>query len=446
MSGRDRSLSLFWFRRDLRLEDNCGLYHALSGEHPVLPLFIFDDCILKGLENREDARVSFIHRRLGDLQRELIVRGSTLLIRVGRPLEVWKQVCDELPVAAVYANHDYEPYAVERDREVGRLLGARRIPFHTFKDQVVFEKFEIGKAGGGPYLVYTPYRRQWMRRLTDGDLRPFPSSEHLRNLAPRSPAPIPSLRDIGFRESEISIPPVAIEEELIRNYDKTRDYPAIRGTTRLGVHLRFGSISIRRLAAAALRLNETFLGELIWREFFMMLLHHFPNLPEEPFRAEYASVAWRDREEDFDRWCAGQTGFPFVDAGMRELNATGFMHNRVRMVAASFLSKILLIDWRWGERYFASRLLDYELASNVGNWQWAAGCGADAVPYFRIFNPERQKERFDPEGRYIRRWVPEYGGGYTSPMTDYEQARRRALEVYGRAAKGRRGAPSGRYR
>jgi deoxyribodipyrimidine photo-lyase len=429
-------LSIFWFRRDLRLEDNCGLFHALTGKHLVLPLFVFDSEILDRLESREDARVTFICQRLRDLQHEMAPFGASLLVRVGRPLDIWRQICDEIPVAAVYANHDYEPYGIGRDREVARFLETRGISFQTFKDQVIFERDEISKSGGDPYLIYSPYKRRWLRRLSDVELQPWPSLEHLHKLVRGPESPIPSLRDIGFRPSDLIFPPMNIDEDLIRTYERTRDYPGISGTTRLGVHLRFGSISVRRLVAVARQLNETFLGELVWREFFMMMLHYFPRLEDEPFRTEYGAVAWRNREEDFERWCAGLTGFPLVDAGMREMNSTGFMHNRARMVVASFLSKILLIDWRWGERYFASKLLDYELASNVGNWQWAAGCGADAVPYFRIFNPERQRERFDPQGRYIRRWLPEYGVAYPAPMLDFAAARQRALELYGRVKKG----------
>lgn len=431
-------ITVFWFRRDLRLEDNAGLYHALQSGRPVLPLFIFDREILDELENKEDRRVEFIHHALNQLQTELRQAGSSLLVRYGKPAEVWKQLLAQFDVAAVYANHDYEPYAIRRDREIGELLKEQGIPFHTFKDQVIFEKNEVLSSQGNPYTVYTPYRNRWRELLSAEALKSFPSESLLQNFWKTSALPIPELGKLGFEATGAAFPAKALREEIVRDYHRQRNFPAAEGTTRLGVHLRFGTVSVRILVRRALELNDTWLEELIWREFFMMILWHFPQVVDQPFKEKYAAIPWRNDAKEFAAWQEGRTGYPLVDAGMRELNATGFMHNRVRMVAASFLSKHLLIDWRWGERYFAKKLLDYELASNNGNWQWAAGCGCDAAPYFRIFNPVTQAEKFDPRQQYIKKWVPElHSPAYPAPMVEHQFARQRVLEVFKKALENR---------
>ena len=444
------SVSIFWFRRDLRLEDNAGLYHALKGNHPVLPLFIFDQDILEGLEDRKDARVEFIHNTIRELSDQLKELGSSILVRYGYPLEAWRDLLSEYDVRAVYTNRDYEPYALKRDQEVKGLLEAGGSTFYTYKDQVIFEKGEVVKSDGKPYTVFTPYSRRWREKLAsrmdsfvdaEGNeepvsffLKPYPSEDYFKHLYKLKPQPIPPLADMGFEPAEAAIPPKVVSRGLIRSYDKTRDFPALDGTSRLGIHFRFGTISIREKAWKAGRLNDTFLNELIWRDFYAMILAEFPQVATRSFRPEYDNIEWRNDEEDFRKWCEGKTGYPIVDAGMRQLNQTGYMHNRVRMITASFLTKHLLIDWRWGEAYFAQKLLDYDLASNNGGWQWAAGSGTDAAPYFRIFNPASQQEKFDKDYRYVRRWAPEFGTPkYPKPMVDHKMARERCLEVYKRA-------------
>jgi deoxyribodipyrimidine photo-lyase len=425
-------VSIFWFRRDLRLHDNAGLYHALKGGDPVLPIFIFDRSILDQLEDKTDQRVAFIHQALQEIQLSLTAMGSSLEVYYGFPREIFGRLLKEQNIRAVYTNHDYEPYARERDGAVGEMLTSAGIPFHTYKDQVIFEKTEVVKDDGKPYTVFTPYSKKW-KSLNPS--RHFPSYETdvlLGNFFRQSPSPIPTFHEMGFREVNRYFPPREVRDELIRNYASNRDYPGIPGTSRLGLHLRFGTISIRELATRAASLNETFLNELIWREFYQMILWHFPQVGKgKAFRPEYEGIRWRNDEVEFGRWCRGETGYPIVDAGMRELNETGYMHNRVRMIVASFLSKHLLIDWRWGEAYFAQKLLDFDLASNNGGWQWASGSGCDAAPYFRIFNPYLQTLRFDPELKYIRRWVPEYESlQYPSPMVVHELARKRCLDAY----------------
>jgi deoxyribodipyrimidine photo-lyase len=431
---------LFWFRRDLRVDDNAALYHALRSGYPVLPLFIFDTDILDKLSDRRDARVAFIHQALARLKERLRERGSDLLVQHGRPLDVWEKLLQTFPVAAVYANRDYEPYALRRDTAVRVLLERRGIPMHTYKDHVVFEKDEVLKEDGKPYTVFTPYSRKWRAKLAerlqaDGNsfyLASYPCERYFdRFLRVPQALPFPSLEDIGFVPAGIPFPPDSVPQGLIRNYDKTRNFPAIAGTSRLGVHFRFGTISIREKARRAQQLNDTFLNELIWRDFYSQILAHFPHVVERPFRPEYERIPWRDAPEEFRRWCEGTTGYPLVDAGMRELNTTGYMHNRVRMVTASFLTKHLLIDWRLGEAYFAQKLLDFDLASNNGGWQWAAGCGTDAAPYFRIFNPIEQAKKFDPDAAYVRKWIPELGtSAYPKPIVDHTFARQRCLQAF----------------
>ncbi len=425
------AIAVFWFRRDLRLEDNRGLFHALRSGYPVLPVFIFDTEILGRLEERADRRVAFITAALEELNRKLIAAGSSLGIYHSSPAEAFRKITGEYDVKAVFTNNDYEPYAILRDGQTGVMLKTAGIPMHSFKDQVIFEKNEVVKADGSPYTVFTPYSRPWKRQLTAKELEPLPSDSLTGNFLKRAPSRIPSPEELGFTTAVTLSPVPSVSEEIIRNYHSTRDIPSLNGTSRLGTHLRFGTVSIRRLVSTAMQLSETWLNELIWREFFMSILWHFPHVTDNSFRKKYDSISWRNNEEEFDRWCNGMTGYPIVDAGMRELNKTGFMHNRVRMITASFLAKHLLTDWRWGEAYFAVKLLDYELASNNGNWQWAAGTGCDAAPYFRVFNPAEQTRKFDPQMRYVKRWVPELDSpSYPPPIIDHAMARQRALATY----------------
>jgi len=432
-----KEVSIFWYRRDLRLHDNTGLYHALRGPYPVVPLFIFDRNILDDLEERGDRRVQFIHQELLALRHTLEQQGSSLKACYGTPLDIFRQLLREYTVRHVFTNHDYEPYAIDRDRAIRQLLEANGISFTTYKDQVIFEKDEVLKDDGSPYTVFTPYSRKWKSLLTDFTLRSYPAEKYRDNFLRQAPQVIPSLGDMGFREAPGSIPPKTPGEAILVHYDRTRDFPGVDGTTRLGIHLRFGTISIRKLASKAREVNAVLLNELIWREFYAGILWHFPRVGRhQAFKPAYDNIQWRNNETEFGRWCRGETGFPIVDAGMRQLNQTGYMHNRVRMIVASFLVKDLLIDWRWGEAYFAGKLLDFDLASNNGGWQWAAGSGCDAAPYFRVFNPDLQTRKFDPGQEYIRKWVPEFETpGYPEPMVDHAAARERCLRAY-RAAVG----------
>jgi deoxyribodipyrimidine photo-lyase len=435
-------VAIFWFRRDLRLTDNAGLYHALRSGGPVLPLFIFDRNILDGLENRADRRVEFIHAGLVHLQRQLVGLGSSLEVRDGRPVEIWRQLLVEFQIDGVWTNSDYEPYAIERDEAVRGALAGQGVPLHSFKDQVIFDKDEVVKQNGEPYTVFTPYSRKWRMKLNEFFLSSYPMSGYWRNFLSRPATAVPSLGELGFVRTGGPFPRADPGPDVLRRYAELRDLPAVVGTSHLGVHLRHGTVSIRELARRAFVESDAYLSELIWRDFFQMILWHFPAVGKgRAFKPVYDRIRWRNNEAEFDRWCKGQTGYPLVDAGMRELNATGFMHNRVRMVTASFLAKHLLVDWRWGEAYFAEKLLDFDLAANNGNWQWAAGCGCDAAPYFRIFNPVVQAERYDPQGLYIRRWIPELAGPagsgkYPEPIVEHGMARKRALETYARALKG----------
>ncbi len=420
-------VSLVWLRRDLRLQDNAALYHALRHQKEVLPLFIFDTAILDKLEDKVDRRVDFIHQTLSQLQQELTDLGSTLVVLHGNPLDIWK----ELQPKAVYTNHDYEPYARERDEAVRKILESKNIVFQTFKDQVIFEKEEVLKDDGKPYTIFTPYSRKWKARLNDFYLKSYPTEKYFKHFKKTAPSPLLSLQDIGFQKTNSPFPERLIKQRIIDAYDTQRNFPAIEGTTRLSLHLRFGTVSIRKLAQVARKRNEVWLNELIWRDFYHMILWHFPHVVSKAFKPAYDNIQWRNNEKEFSLWCEGKTGYPIVDAGMRELNTTGFMHNRVRMIVASFLTKHLLIDWRWGEAYFAEKLLDFDLAANNGGWQWAASSGCDAAPYFRVFNPSLQTERFDPDFRYIKKWVPEFGtSNYPKPMVDHAMARDRVLKVY----------------
>ncbi|HRG83782.1 MAG TPA: deoxyribodipyrimidine photo-lyase [Chitinophagaceae bacterium] len=429
-------VNICWFRRDLRLDDNAALYHALKEGLPVLPLFIFDRNILDELEDKSDRRVEFIHLALQDMQIELQKLDSTLDVRYGTPEEVFPQLLKDYQVNKVFTNHDYEPYAKTRDQRIGQFLQKNGVGFQTYKDQVILEKGEVLKDDGKPYTVFTPYSRKWKAVLTEFHLKPYPCRKYARHFLKQAPKPLIKLEAMGFKASGQSFPGKEWKGQTIRNYKEQRDIPAIPGTSRLSVHLRFGTISIRQLAAEAGGLNETFLNELIWRDFYQMILWHFPHVVGHAFKPEYDRIKWRNNEKEFAAWCAGNTGYPIVDAGMRELNSTGFMHNRVRMIVASFLTKHLLIDWRWGEAWFAKKLLDFDLASNNGGWQWAAGSGCDAAPYFRVFNPYLQTQKFDPDLKYVRHWVPEFEElTYPHPIVVHEQARKRCLETYAVALK-----------
>ena len=427
-----QKINICWFRRDLRLTDNAAWYHALKADLYVLPVFIFDTNILDQLENKSDRRVDFIHRVIVEMQETLIARGSSFQIFYTTPEKAFKELLAEYDVQTVYVNEDYETYATERDKGVALLLKSHGAELHLYKDHVLLDKGEVLKDDGKPYTVFTPYSKKWRSVLTDFHLKPYPAEKYYPNLFQQSPGEIPSLKAMGFLETTQSFPTAVFHEELIKQYAKQRDFPGIQGTSHLGLHLRFGTISIRQLAKKTAGLSETFLSELIWRDFYQAILAHFPQVGKgKAFKPAYDHIKWRYEEKEFEQWCTGQTGYPIVDAGMRELNATGFMHNRVRMITASFLTKHLLIDWRWGEAYFAEKLLDYDLAANNGGWQWAAGSGCDAAPYFRIFNPWLQTKKFDPEFKYIRKWVPEFEEfTYPKPMVDHVFARERCLKAY----------------
>lgn len=426
-----KKITIFWFRRDLRLEDNAGLYHALKNGSSVLPIFIFDQNILNKLEDKKDARVEFIHSALEQLNLQLKELGSSLKVFYSTPEKVFKELLKEYTIDTVYANHDYEPYAKERDGSVRLILEKNEVAFKTYKDQCIFEKGEVTKEDGKPYTIFTPYSKKWKAKLNDFYVKPYPNKKYFKNFIKVKPFVTPTLDGIGFQKSGLKFSSKTIRKSIITHYKEQRDFPALDGTSRLSMHLRFGTVSIRALAKQALLLNETWLNELIWRDFYMMILYHFPHVEKNSFKPTYDRIEWRNNETEFKAWCEGKTGFPIVDAGMRELNKTGFMHNRVRMIVASFLVKDLLIDWRWGEAYFAQKLLDFDLSANNGGWQWAAGSGCDAAPYFRVFNPTEQIRKFDPQYEYIKKWVPEFNTKtYPSPMVDHTMARLRVLKVY----------------
>jgi deoxyribodipyrimidine photo-lyase len=428
------AVSVFWFRRDLRLHDNAALTKALQSAYPVVPIFIFDKNILDDLDDRQDRRVTFIYQALEEMQSQLAHLDSFLEVFYGYPLEVFKQITEKYDVKAVFANHDYEPYAIARDQSIKELLEEKGILFHTSKDQCIFEKKEILSNTGTPYTVFTPYSKKWRNTLTTKHLESYPTESLWGNFYKQPSQRMLALEEMGFERANQNFPPKAIREDILKNYAEKRNFPAVEGTSRLGVHLRFGTISIRQLAQQAQKLNDTFLNELIWRDFYMMILYNFPHVATQAFRKEYENIEWRNDETEFALWCEGKTGYPIVDAGMRELNATGYMHNRVRMITASFLTKHLLIDWRWGEAYFAKKLLDFDLAANNGGWQWASSSGCDAAPYFRIFNPTEQTKKFDPELKYIKRWVPEFSEfSYPKPIVEHAFARQRAIETYKKA-------------
>ena len=423
-------MNIYWFRRDLRLEDNKGLYESLQNGAQVLPIFIFDSHILDQLP-KNDARVTFIHDLLSEINSEFLKIGKSLAVFHGDPLTIIEKLVSEHQIEYVYCNRDYEPYARKRDKEIYEFLQSKEIELKSFKDQVIFEKSEVTKDDGLPYVVYTPYSRKWKENFKKSTLENYPSENHCDKIANHI-YPFLSLNDIGFEQSTIAVRSYDVSENLIQNYEANRNFPSVNKTSYLGAHLRFGAVSIRKIVSLAIQeKNETFLSELIWREFFMQILWHYPHTKNMSFRPKYDAIQWNNNEEEFQKWCEGKTGYPFVDAGMRELNTTGHMHNRVRMIVASFLCKHLLIDWRWGEAYFAQKLLDYELASNVGNWQWAAGSGVDAAPYFRIFNPTEQIKKFDKDLTYIKKWIPELNElNYPNPIVDHKFARERCLKVY----------------
>lgn len=436
MTTKDsEKINIFWFRRDLRLDDNAGLWHALTSGKPVLPIFIFDTNILNKLTDKHDRRLSFIHKTILSIQEKLKQFGAAMQVLHETPENAFKQLLNQYDISMVYTNHDYEPYAIERDECIKNLLRDHSISLHTYKDHVIFEKDEIIKDDGKPYTVFTPYSRKWKATLQAKQLEPFACGKLSGNFLQQPATAIPSLKQLGFLETTDPLPENIIHDELILNYANDRDFPGINGTTRLGVHLRFGTISIRKLATVAQKLSGSFLNELIWRDFYQMILWQFPYVGKgKSFKPAYDSIVWRNDSGEFEKWCEGMTGYPIVDAGMRELKATGFMHNRVRMIVASFLCKHLLLDWRLGEAWFAEKLLDFEFASNNGGWQWASGSGCDAAPYFRIFNPYLQTKKFDPHFTYIKKWVPEFQEfSYPKPLVDHEFARKRCMEVYGKA-------------
>ena len=424
-------INIFWFRRDLRLQDNKGLTEALKSGKKVIPLFIFDTQILNELE-KNDPRVGFIYDQLFEMSKTLNSLGSSLLVKLGNPLEVWQELANEFEIDKVFCNHDYEPYAIQRDEKINQFLSSQGIQLQTFKDQVIFEKDEVLKNDNSPYTVFTPYKNRWLEKFkTLADFKEYSSEKLLSNFVKKK-FTFPKLTDLGFETSDLKVKPFDISE--IENYEKLRDFPAENKTSFLGPHLRFGTVSIRAIVQISMKKSSVFLSELIWREFFMQILYHFPHVVDQSFKKKYDNIKWLNNETHFEKWCKGETGYPMVDAGMKQLNQTGFMHNRVRMVVASFLCKHLLIDWRWGEAYFAEKLLDYELSSNNGNWQWAAGCGCDAAPYFRIFNPTTQIKKFDPNLDYIKKWLPELNTfEYPDPIVEHSFARNRALETYKKA-------------
>ncbi|WP_417359357.1 cryptochrome/photolyase family protein [Galbibacter sp.] len=427
-------VSVFWFRRDLRLEDNVGLYQALASELPVLPVFIFDETILNKLEDKKDRRVDYIHQVLSAINSGLKTFNARLNTFYGNPLDVFKMLSEKYAVQGVFCNRDYEPQAIKRDTEIYQFFNEQNIPFKAFKDQVIFDKNDVLKNDGTPYTVYTPYSKKWKELLTEKDYKSY--NPDCTNFFRQRFAEIHSLNEFGFEKTDITFDPPKLDAKIIDEYDKFRDYPAMQRTTELSIALRFGTISIRKCVAFAWNHNQTWLNELIWREFFMQILYHFPKVVNQSFKSKYDNIKWRNNEWEFEKWCEGKTGYPIVDAGMRQLNQTGSMHNRVRMIAASFLCKHLLIDWRWGEAYFAQKLNDYDLSANNGNWQWASGSGCDAAPYFRVFNPTVQTDKFDKKLEYIKKWIPGFGtDAYPQQIVEHSFARDRALKVYGEAVK-----------
>lgn len=420
----------------MRTDDNHGLFKALTSGCRVMPIFIFDKNILDELEPN-DRRVTFIHQQLQELHRIFQKNGGGLHVFYGSPQKIFENLCEKYDINAVYTNRDYEPYALARDSAVEKMLAERGASFYAFKDQVLFDGDEVAKADGKPYTVYTPYSKKWLEKMHSEGVPHYPSQDYLKAIIHLQATDIPSLKSMGFEWVEHTFPAEQPDLEIIDRYGEERNLPYKPSTTKMGVHLRFGTVSVRKMIETGDKINETWLKQLIWREFFMNILYHFPQVVTQSFKPAYDRIKWENNSTHFEAWCNGQTGYPIVDAGMRELVQTGFMHNRVRMVVASFLTKHLLIDWRKGEAFFAQHLLDYELASNNGSWHWAAGTGCDAAPYFRVFNPYTQAEKFDPDQRYIRRWVPEVDDPkqYPKPVVEHKFARERALERYAEAVK-----------
>ena len=434
----EHKFTYFWFRRDLRVNDNHGFYQALHSGNKVKSIFIFDTNILSKLSQKNDARVEFIHQQVSHLKTifngnhpDFEGHSSDIEVWYGDPVEVWTKILSTNTVAEIFTNTDYEPNAIIRDAKIAEICEKNHCNFRSFKDQVIFEKSEVTKDDGLPYTVFTPYMKKWKLRYSENPPVQYPSESHLENLANFKFGEMPSLSDMGFEKSGLEIPSMQVEQGRIKNYEQTRDIPSVLGTSRLSIHLRFGTISVREKVLKGFKLSEKWVNELIWRDFYQQIIFHFPRIVNESFKPQYDKIEWINDEKSFELWTQGKTGYPIVDAGMRELNSTGFMHNRVRMIVASFLTKHLLIDWRWGEAYFAEKLLDFDLASNNGGWQWAAGSGVDAAPYFRVFNPTLQTQKFDPEFKYIKTWVPEFGTAkYPKPMVEHSVARDRCLTTY----------------
>lgn len=418
-------VSIFWFRRDLRLEDNVAFFHSLQSEYPVLPIFIFDDEILDELP-KNDPRLNFIHNQLKKLNSKLNRHDSSIKTFHSNYKKAWQHLDETYEIKEVYFNEDYEPYALERDKWVNSYFNSTKTKVNSFTDHVVFKPGVILKDNGLPYTVYTPFKNKWLKHfeLNKPEILPSPKLSNLLSKMEK----FPSMGDLGFSITNIKVEPFSLVD--LDNYENTRDIPSLNATSYLGPHLRFGTVSVRGIIDQLKNNHFTFLSELIWREFFIQIMYHFPRVVTENFKPKYNGINWINNETDYQLWCKGKTGYPIVDAGMRQLNETGYMHNRVRMITASFLCKHLLIDWTWGEAYFAEKLLDYELASNNGNWQWVAGTGCDAAPYFRVFSPSAQTLKFDPDLNYIKKWVPEINELSYSPMLDHKMARERAIKVY----------------
>ena len=424
---------IFWFRRDLRLDDNHALFKALKSGYDVLPIFIFDSNITNKL-NQNDHRLNYINNVLDGLNKRLSENKKKIYIYKGNPIEIISKLIIKLKIKELYLNKDYEPYARDRDDKIEKLCIANNINYNSFKDHVIFEEDQIVKKDGTPYVVYTPYSRKWIEKFQSNQLDSYPSELNLGGFVDSD-----KIREVNylmdFEKNIISPKTYNLNKDLIDKYEETRNFPALDSTSRIGVNLRFGTVSTRKIVkTSSERSNNTFLKELIWREFFIQILWHFPHTTEKSFKDKYERIEWRNDMDDFKLWCDGKTGYPIVDAGMNQLNKTGFMHNRLRMVVGSFLCKHLLIDWRLGEKYFADKLFDYEQASNVGNWQWVAGCGVDAAPYFRIFNPEEQQKKFDKELQFIKKWIPNFDkDNYINKIVDHKFARERCLNTYKKA-------------
>ena len=424
-------INIFWFRRDLRLYDNHGLSKATHDNLKVIPIFIFDTTITSLLASN-DRRINFIYDNLLEIDSELNKKyKSNLNVFQGKPYDIFKNLMENYSIKNVYTNNDYEPYAINRDESIKELLSYNGINFKSYKDQVIFEKNEIVKDDGNPYVVYTPFMKKWKTKLNE-DITLLDEKKILNNFYQEAISNLLKLSDYGFVENESKIEAFKLNKEIVINYAERRNFPYLNSTSKIGPYLRFGSVSIRKIVSGLLRgfKEDTFLKELIWREFFMQILYHFPHTAKDSFKSKYDKIVWLNEEKAFESWKNGNTGYPLIDAGMNELNLTGFMHNRVRMITASFLCKHLLIDWRWGEKYFAEKLNDYEMASNVGNWQWASGSGVDAAPYFRIFNPHTQILKFDNKREYINKWVDVNSSDYPNEIIDHKFARDRCLNTY----------------